>query len=49
MSEGIWTMTESEFKQELANAWDEGFRDGLRQDAEGVDGPRFENPYRSAP
>ena len=29
-----------------AEAWDEGFADGHRQDAEGEDGPRFENPYR---
>lgn len=29
-----------------AEAWDEGFRDGKRQDSEGDDGPRFTNPYR---
>ena len=28
-----------------AEAWAEGFADGHRQDAEGEDGPRFENPY----
>ena len=31
----------------LAEVWDEGFEDGKRQDAEGDDGPRFVNPYRS--
>ena len=31
-----------------AQAWEEGFQDGHRQDAEGDDGPRFTNPYRSA-
>lgn len=30
-----------------ASAWHEGFNDGKRQDAEGDDGPRFTNPYRS--
>lgn len=30
-----------------AKAWHEGFNDGKRQDAEGEDGPRFTNPYRS--
>lgn len=29
-----------------AEAWSEGFRDGLRQHAEGEDGPKFTNPYR---
>jgi hypothetical protein len=29
-------------------AWDEGFEDGKRQDAEGDDGPKFANPYRLA-
>ncbi|MFE1082464.1 hypothetical protein [Brevibacterium sediminis] len=29
-----------------AEAWDEGFRDGRRQDSEGDDGPKFVNPYR---
>ena len=32
---------------EKAEAWDEGFQDGRRQDAEGDDGPRFTNPYRT--
>jgi hypothetical protein len=32
-------------KQLMAEAWDEGFADGMRQDAEGDDGPRFTNPY----
>jgi hypothetical protein len=34
-------------RDELAEAWDMGFQDGKRQDAEGDDGPRFTNPYRS--
>lgn len=28
------------------NAWDNGFHDGRRQDAEEDDGPRFDNPHR---
>lgn len=30
-----------------AQAWDEGYFDGRRQDNEGDDGPRFINPYRT--
>lgn len=33
----------------LAEAWDAGYRDGSRQDAEGDDGPVFENPHRERP
>lgn len=33
-------------RESKADAWDEGFFDGRRQDAEGDDGPRFVNPYR---
>ena len=33
-------------RQAKAEAWDEGFRDGRRQDGEGDDGPKFVNPYR---
>lgn len=32
--------------REKAEAWDEGFRDGRRQEGEGDDGPRYVNPYR---
>ena len=36
----------AEHDREVAEkAWAEGFADGHRQDAEGEDGPRFENPY----
>ena len=31
-----------------AEAWDEGYQDGLRQGGEGEDGPRYVNPYRAA-
>ena len=33
-------------REKQAEAWDEGFGDGSRQDAEGDDGPQFSNPYR---
>lgn len=33
-------------REAKAEAWDDGFGDGSRQDAEGDDGPRFSNPYR---
>lgn len=36
----------TEVKKAKAAAWDEGFFDGRRQDAEGDDGPRFVNPYK---
>ncbi|KAB2809243.1 hypothetical protein F9L07_19575 [Pimelobacter simplex] len=32
-------------RQIAAVAWDDGYQDGRRQDAEGDDGPRFVNPY----
>ena len=38
--------TERAIRAVTADAWDEGFLDGLRQDAEGDDGPRLVNPYR---
>lgn len=31
-----------------AEAWDEGYQDGLRQGGEGEDGPRYVNPHRAA-
>lgn len=34
-------------REAQASAWSEGFHDGLRQDAEGDDGPRFANPYEA--
>lgn len=34
-------------REAKAAAWDEGFADGLRQDGEGADGPRYVNPYRA--
>lgn len=40
---------ERAMQQARAEAWDEGFADGMRQDAEGEDGPKFTNPYREAP
>lgn len=36
----------AEVKKAKDQAWDEGFFDGRRQDAEGDDGPRFVNPYK---
>lgn len=35
-----------EIRKAKADAWQEGYNDGRRQDAEGDDGPRFTNPYR---
>lgn len=34
-AEGTWTMTESEFKREIAEAWDEGAIAGWKQSGEG--------------
>jgi hypothetical protein len=49
MTEGIWTMTESEFAESLrsakAQAWDEGFDEGL---AAGRGSRSDNNPYRTA-
>jgi hypothetical protein len=44
-SGGVWTMTDAEFKRELAKAWDEG------ADAECYSGTHepLVNPYRSQP
>ena len=40
-------VTLEEGKRDLmAHAWDRGYLDGRRQDAEGDDGPRFVNPYK---
>lgn len=36
----------AQFREAMAVAWEQGFEDGKRQDAEGADGPRFVNPYR---
>jgi len=33
-------------REQIAEAWEQGFADGRRCDAEGEDGPRFTNPYR---
>ena len=42
-------VTLKEGKRDLmAHAWDRGYLDGRRQDAEGDDGPRFVNPYKEA-
>jgi hypothetical protein len=41
---GIWTMTDAEFKNELAGAWDEGCTTGNAHN-----GRRDANPYRSQP
>lgn len=33
-------------REARASAYEEGYADGLRREAEGEDGPRFVNPYR---
>jgi hypothetical protein len=47
MSEGIWTMTDSEFETELAKAWDEGQAATLADPLGAVFGYNA-NPYRKA-
>lgn len=44
-SEGVWKMTETEFKRELARAWDEGYE---AADYDAPHATKSENPYRSA-
>ncbi len=50
MSEGIWTMTDSEFEAELAKAWDEGASAALDALNRHIDREPYKivNPYRDA-
>lgn len=49
VAEQMASVLEAAAPSTASAAWDEGFQDGLRQDSEGEDGPRFTNPYRSQP
>lgn len=44
----IADMWDEQEAADRAEAWDEGYQDGLRQGGEGEDGPRYVNPYRAA-
>lgn len=46
---GVWTMTDAEFKRELARAWDEGEQAGAMNHAaeECPEVQDITNPYRS--
>lgn len=45
--DGVWTMTDAEFKNELAKAWDEGCSEGLLVNNGWEAGALDANPYRS--
>lgn len=45
--DGVWTMTDAEFKRELANAWDEGMEAMYESTSHEWPPIPEANPYRS--